>query len=308
MFGRRRWRTPWSSGISGEAWSPGPGRPTWAPKATRSPWAEPSLPPAEPTVYTSGQPSGTPTPSEASPGASSGTSPEAPSEASSGVVDTPTVTVIEAGATASAAIGTAPGGPGAPGATPSSRQAGLLRATGSRESAGPLRRRVNRILASVGVERTGDFASASSGAEPTRQRSPLALTVGEARSVNAPPVEQVRSDGQGQIAPAVIAIAVVCALLGGLAAFAATLGGTTARPHPAASIASENPTAPAGRPRTGGSGAGTKHIGGHSHGGHGRGGHSTTPLPAPTRVTERKPIAMPASSAAANAGPDRPEA
>ena len=65
VFGRRRWRTPWSSGTSGEPWSPGPVRPTWAPKTTRSPWAEPPLPPREPAVHPSGQPSGTPTTSEA---------------------------------------------------------------------------------------------------------------------------------------------------------------------------------------------------------------------------------------------------
>lgn len=108
--------------------------------------------------------------------------------------------------------------------------------------------------------------------------------------MDAPLGEQVGSEGQRRIAPAVIAVVVVCALLAGLAALAATLGGATANPHPAASIAPRGTTAPAARARTGVSRAGIKHIGGHGHSGHG----SATPLHATTRSVVRKPTATPA--------------
>jgi hypothetical protein len=287
VFGRRRWRMPWSSGTSGEPWSPGPVRPTWAPKTTRSPWAEPPPPPGEPAVHLSGQRPGTPTTSEAPS--------EEPSEAPSRAVSTPTVKVIPPGVTASAGSGTAPGGTGAPGATPSAGRGGRPGATGSLESAGPPRARVIRIPASVGVEHPGDSASASSRAEPMPQRPPLALAEVEAPSVDEPLWEEVGSEGQRRIAPAVIAVVVVCALLGGLAALAATLGGTAANPHPASSIAPGGTTAPGGRPRPAVSRAASKHMGGQGHSGHG----SATPLHATTRSVVRTPTATPASSGGA---------
>jgi hypothetical protein len=272
VFGRRRWRTPWSSGTSGEPLSPGLARPTWAPKTTRSPWAVPSLPPAEPAVHAGGQPSATPTTSEAPS--------EEPSEEPSGAASTPTVKVIPPGVTASAGAGTAPGRTSAPGA-PSSERPCLPIAGGSRESADPPSTRVIRIPAPVGVEHRRDSAPASSRAEPTRRRFPLIFTMREAPSVHAPRREQVALDERDRIAPAVIAVVVVCALLSGLAAFAATLGGgTSSSPGPAESIAPGGITASGGSARPGVSGAGAKHTGGSGHGGSGRG--TAVPLRAPT--------------------------
>jgi hypothetical protein len=229
VFGRRRWRTPWTSGTSG----------------------------------------------------------------TSGVVGTPTVKVVPPGVTASAGPGTAPGRAGAPGAT-SSRLGSPLGSTGSPESADPRGTRVIRIPASVGIGQAGDPAPASSGAEAARRRPPFALTTHEGQSVDAPPWEQPGADGRGRIAPAVIAVVIVCALLGGLAAVAATLGGeTSSSPGPAASIAPAGRTAPSGRAGTGVRGAGAKHVGGgHRDSGRGR----AAPRPAPTRGTARKPTAKPAAA------------
>jgi hypothetical protein len=217
VFGRRRWRTPWSSGTSGELSSPRPVQLTWAPKTTRSPQAKPSPTPAE---------------------------------------------------------------PAAPGTTPSSRGAGRPGADGSLGSVDPPATRVIRIPGSVGVEHSGDSASASGGAGWPRQRSPLALTAREAPSVDAPPWEQAGSDGQGRIAPAVISVVLVCGLLGGLGAFAATLGGrTNSSPGPAASIAPAGTTAPGGRAGTRVSGVGSKHTDGGEH--HSGGGGAAAPLRTP---------------------------
>jgi hypothetical protein len=94
-------------------------------------------------------------------------------------------------------------------------------------------------------------------------RIPASVGVGHA---DAPLWEQTGSGGQGRIAPVVLAVVIVCALVGGLAAFAATLGGTTSNPHPAASIAPEATNAPGARAGTRVSQAGARHIAGHRAG------------------------------------------
>jgi hypothetical protein len=80
----------------------------------------------------------------------------------------------------------------------------------------------------------------------------------EARSAEPPPWEQGGSDGPERIALAVLAVVIVCALLGGIAVFATTLGGSTASPSPAASIAPTGSTPPAGPAGTAVSGASGK--------------------------------------------------
>ena len=262
MFGRRRWRMPWSSGTSGEPWSPEP---------VRVRWAEPSLPPAEPNVHTSDQPS-----------SGAQMTSEAPSEAPSGAMHTSTVRVIPPGGTPSARTGTAPIPPGA---IPSQPAAPPEESTGSPPgSADPTRTRVIRIPALIGIRPPGDSASVSTGAQRTRGRSRSASTAREAASVDAPPWERVGQDGPGRVAPIVIAIAVLCVLLGGLAAFAATLGGSApASPGPAASIAPAGATASGPRAGTGaGAGAAAKHTAakhtaaGHTAAGHASGGHASS--------------------------------
>jgi hypothetical protein len=197
-------------------------------------------------------------------------------------VDTPTVEVVPPGVTASAGQGTAPG-------APSSRLGDPPWSTGSPGSGDPPSTRVIRIPASVGIGHPGDSPPACGAAAATRPRSPSASTAREAPSEHAPPWQQAGSDGRGAIAPAVIAVVIVCALLGGLAALAATLGrGTSSNPSPAASIAPTGVTAPSGRAGTGVRGADANHSG-HRHGAGGRG--SAAPLHAPTRATARKPAA-----------------
>ena len=279
VFGRRRWRTPWSSGTSGasgEPWSPGPPRATWAPKTTRSPWAEPALPAAEPNVHTSEQPSSgeqmtSEAPSEAPSGATHSTT------GHSTTVHSTTVKVIPPGATPPAGTGTAPSRPGAPGGAsgviPSQPSAPAEESTGSPpESADPPRPRVIRIPAPIGGRRPGGSASAASGTKQGRRRSRSPSADREAASGDAPPWERVEQDGRGRTAPIVIviAVAVVCALLGGLAAFTATLGGSApASPRPAASIAPAGATAPGARAGTGATGTGVKHTAvGHRSSGH----------------------------------------
>jgi hypothetical protein len=245
VFGRRRWRTPWSSGTSGE----------------------PSA------------------------------------------VGTPAVKVIPPGETASAGTGTASGRTSSPGAKPSWGPAGQPTARGAPESADPSRTRVIRIPASAGPEHPGDSASASSGAEPTRQRSRLALTARGAPLADEPPWEQAGPDRPGQIAPAVLAVVVVCALLGVLAAVAATIGGrTSSSPSPAASIAPAGVTAPALRAGPGASGAGAKHGGGgHGNGERGRAAPPRTSAGAARGVTG-KPTVAPAPAGAARAVTGKPTA
>lgn len=242
MFGRRRWRTPWSSGTTGEPWSPGAVRTTCAPKSTKPPWAEPSLPSAEPAVHTGDQPSGT----------------TAAAEAPANAVSTPT--------------------------------------------------RLIRIPAWSGVEHPGDAGPVAGGAEPTRRRSRSAVAVREAPSADAPPWEQSGADGPGRTALAVLAVVVVCALLGGLAAFTVTLGGRApVSPGPAASIAPGTTPPGVGPAGTKVSRADTKHAArGHSDTGHSNTGHSDSgrggvaPVPTPTTGTARgvtgKPTAAPASA------------
>jgi hypothetical protein len=91
--------------------------------------------------------------------------------------------------------------------------------------------------------------AAGSGAERARRRFLRAVTAREEPSVDAPAWEQAGSDTRGEIVPAVIAVVVVCALLGGLVALAATVGGeTSSNPGPAASIAPRGTTAPGAQP------------------------------------------------------------
>jgi hypothetical protein len=246
VFGRRRWRTPWSSGTTGEPWSPGVVRTTWAPKSTKPSWAEPSSPAAEPAVHSGDQPSGTTAAAEA------------PAEVTANAVST--------------------------------------------------RTRLIRIPAWSGVERTGDAGPVAGGAEPTRRRFRSAVAVREAPSVDAPPWEQAGDDRQGRTALAVLAAVVVCALLGGLAAFAVTLGGRTpVSPGPAASITPGVTPPGVGQAGTKVSGAGSKHVArGRVARGHGDSGHSDSgrgggaPVPTPTTGTARrvtgKPAAAPASA------------
>jgi hypothetical protein len=230
VFGRRRWRTPWSSGTSGE----------------------PSA------------------------------------------LGTPTVKVIRPGVTASAGTRTASGRTSSRGAKPSLGPAGQPTAKGAPESADPSPARVIRIPAAAGPEHPGDSASASSGPEPTRQRSRLALTARGATVPDAPPWEQTGPDGPGQIAPAVLAVVVVCALLGALAAVAVTIAGRTgASPSPAASIAPAGVTVPALRAGTGVSRAAAKHGGGgHGNSERGRAAPPRTRAGAARGVTG-KPTATP---------------
>jgi hypothetical protein len=241
VFGRRRWRMPWSSETSGEPWA----------------------------------------------------------------ADTPTVKVIPPGAKASAGTGTAPGGAGgsggaggpdgagAPGATSSRLAGGPAGEAGSPGSGDPPSTRVIRIPASVGIGHAGDSAPGSAGAEATGQRSPFALSTREGQSADAPPWEQAESDQWGRTASAVIAVVIVCALLGGLAAVAATLSGRpSSRPDPAASIPPTGIPAPAGRAGTGVSGAGARHSSRRP----GAPPKTAAPLPAPTRGTAGKPAAKQASA------------
>ena len=184
---------------------------------------------------------------------------EAPSEAPSGAMHTSTVRVIPPGMTPSARTGTAPIPPGA---IPSQPAAPPEESTGSPPgSADPTRTRVIRIPAPIGGGPPGDSASVSTGAQRTRGRSRSASTAREAASPDAPAWERVGQDQPGRVAPIVIAIAVLCVLLGGLATFAATLGGSApASPGPAASIAPAGATASGPHAGTGASGAGAKHT------------------------------------------------
>ena len=245
---------------------------------------------------------------------------EAPSEAPSGPMGSSTVKVIPPGVTATAGTGTAPSRTGGPGATPSQpearpaqpggppRSTGSPRPWGSPGSADAPRTRVIRIPASIGLGHP-DSARAVGGAARTRHRSRSASTAGEA-SVDAPSWEKVGSDGPGRAMPVVIAVVLVCALLGGLAAFAATLSESApAGPGPAASIAPAGATAPGGRAGTGVSGAGAKPTsGGHASSGHASSGPgdsrrgSASPPPIPSRGTPRgRPPSRPRSQA-----PSRP--
>ena len=296
MFGRRRWRMPWSSGTSGTSGEP------WSPEPVRVRWAEPSLPSAEPNVHTSDHPS-----------SGAQMTSEAPSEAPSGPMSSSTVKVIPPGVTATAGTGTAPSRTGGPGATPSQpearpaqpggppRSTGSPRPWGSPGSADAQRTRVIRIPASIGLGHP-DSAPAVGGAARTRRRSRSASTAREEASADAPSWEKVRSDGPGRAMPVVIAVVLVCALLGGLAAFAATLSESApAGPDPAASIAPAGATAPGGRAGTGVSGAGAKPTsGGHASSGPGdsrRG--SASPPPIPSRSTPPGPTAKPTAKPSA---------
>jgi hypothetical protein len=205
-------------------------------------------------------------------------------------VGTPTVTVIPPGVTTSAGTGTVPGRTAAPDATPSPGADGT---PGSPGSVDPPPTRVIRIPASVGGGHAGS-ASAFSGAQPTRPRSGPALTARGAPSADAPPWEQTGSDGRGRIALVVLAVVVVCALVGGLAAFAATLGGTASSPHPAASIAPGATSAPGARAGTRVSRAGARHVASRRAD---SGRAVAPPVPTPTvaaRAVTQKPTAKPA--------------
>ncbi|MGD0702948.1 MAG: hypothetical protein ABSA02_24075 [Trebonia sp.] len=208
-------------------------------------------------------------------------------------MDTPTVEVIAPGVTPSPGAGTAPGRAGGPDATPSTGPAVPPGTAGPRELAGQARTRLIRIPAWSEVDRPGDSGPASGGVASTRQRSRPALAARAAPSVAAPAWEQAADDGRGGIASAVLAVVGVCALLGGLAAFAATFSGNVpASPSPAASIARSGVTAPGGQAATGVSGAGTGQV---AHGRHDSGRGSAAPLrakaPGTTRGVTGKPSA-----------------
>lgn len=240
VFGRRRWRTPWSSGTSGKPWSVGAAGPTWASKTTRSPGVQHSLAPGEPTVHIDDQSQGAPVAAET------------PAATPSGAADTPTVRVIRPVVTASDGPATAPAKAGARAATPlavADELPGRIRSPGP---ANPPRTRVIRIPASIGAANPEDPAADSGGAQSAGRRAWLALATREAPSVDAPAWERGGTGRPGRIASVVIAVVIVCALLGGLAAFAATLGGAaTSTPGPAASIAPGSATVPAGTPGSG---------------------------------------------------------
>jgi hypothetical protein len=230
---------------------------------------------------------------------------------------TPTVTVIPPGAAAPAGSGTARGGAGAPGAT-SWRPGGAQGSPGSSGSSGapgwddPPSTRVIRIPASVGIGQAGESAPALGGAEATRQRSRSAPTTRDAQSAEEP----AGSERYGRIALAVITVATVCALLGVLAALAATVGrGTSSGPGPAVSIPPEGATTASGRAGIGVSGVGAN----HGDGRHGDSGHSSAaPLrTAPGAAAPRapagaargvtgKPAARPTSTGGAGRGAGRP--
>jgi hypothetical protein len=303
VFGRRRWRTPWSSRTSGDPWSPEAVRPTRVPTTAGSPWAQSSPAPAEPAAKASGQPTGPPTttrvPAERPPGAPA-----------LSAVSTPTVKVIPSGSTAAANAGTAAGRAGPPGVPPASPPAPASPPgpAGSRGSADPPRARLIRIPAWSGVEHRGD-AGADGGAGSTRRRSRPALAVREAPSLDVPSWEQAGDGAQGRIAPAVLAVVVICALLGGLSAFAVTRSGSTpVSPSPAASIAPAGESASGGAPAgTKVSGAGTKPVArGHGDSGRGDAAPAPTPTAGTARRVGRKPSATPSvAGRAGHRGDDR---
>jgi hypothetical protein len=126
---------------------------------------------------------------------------------------------------------------------------------------------VIRVPAAGGIEDPADAAAAFGGADPSALHSPAALTSGGAAWVGGRPWQVSGSGGRGQVAPAVLAVVGICALLGGLWAFTAGLGGAKAGPAAASSIAPGG-MAVAG---TAVSGTGVKHSRavGHGHTGNG---------------------------------------
>jgi hypothetical protein len=144
---------------------------------------------------------------------------------------------------------------------------------------------VIRIPTSVGG---GHAESASAWSGSTARGAP---------SADAPHREQAGSAGQGRIAPVVLAVVVVCALVGGLAAFASTLGGTTSSPHPAASIAPAATNAHGTRAGTRISRAGARPVAsGRTDSGRAAARPAPTPAGAARGVT-KKPTARPAPTA-----------
>ena len=133
-----------------------------------------------------------------------------------------------------------------------------------------------------------------------RTSSPAAAA-GEAAQGGAaqgePAGQQAGAAESGRTGVAVLAIAAVCALLGGFAAFAATLGGPAPSPAVAPSIAAGDTT---GRLASGGTGVRPQHTGDGGSGAHGDAGHGS---PDPSLSPPRAPAGPPTGGAASASKP-----